>query len=122
MSASRAPSGLGSSGRKLWQSVTAAYAMREDERHALIAACRTLDEIERLESALRDTPTVVEGSQGQPRPNPLFAEVRAHRLALRQLLGAVGLDDAEADRHAGAARSFAGRQLAKKRWESRGAA
>jgi hypothetical protein len=114
--------GLGAGGRRLWRDVTDAYTLREDERQALAAAARTLDELARLEAALKDAPVVVRGSAGQERPNPLFAEARAHRLALRTLLGAVGLVDGEADRHVGAARSTAGRTLARQRWGQRGAA
>lgn len=106
---------------RLWEAVLSTYTLREDERQALAAACRTLDELGRLEEALKDAPVVVLGSKGQERPNALFAEVRSHRLALRGLLAAVGLTDGEADRHAGAARSMAGRQLARQRW-SHGAA
>ena len=44
-------------------------------------ACRTADELDRLERAVRALPSlVVEGSTGQPRSHPLLAEVRAHRL------------------------------------------
>lgn len=118
----RAPAGLGAPGRTLWRAVTDGYTLREDERQALVAACRTLDELARLEAALKDAPVVVAGSKGQERPNPLFAEVRSHRLALKALLASVGLTDAEADRHAGAARSSAGRKLARQRWDHRGAA
>lgn len=122
MSASRAPSRLGAAGRKLWQTITEGYDLREDERQALLAACRTVDELERLQAALKHVPAVVEGSKGQTRPHPLYAEVRAHRLALRQLLAAVGLQDPDAGVDLGAVRSNAGRQLARRRWERRGAA
>lgn len=118
----KAPVGLGTHGRALWRAVTDGYTLREDERQALVAAAQTLDELARIEAALKDAPVVVEGSKGQERPNPLFAEVRAHRLVLKGLLLAVGLTDAEADRHAGAARSSAGRKLARQRWDHRGAA
>jgi hypothetical protein len=44
----------------------------------------------------------------------LIAEVRAHRLALRQLLGAIGINEADAESGGdhGQARSHAGRKLA----------
>ncbi len=119
------PEGLSSRGTALWEAVTSAYTdLREPEWQALINAARTVDELDLLEAALAGAAVVVEGSQGQPRPHPLFGEVRAHRLALRQMLAAVGLDEADAERHVseGAARSHAGRQLARKRWERRGAA
>lgn len=118
-----APTGLKAAGTRLWRDVQAGYELRLDEERLLDAACRTLDELDALESALREAPdALVDGSKGQPRPHPLFAEVRAHRLVLRQLLTGIGLEEGEADQRVGAARSHAGRQLARKRWERRGAA
>ena len=116
------PEGLQGRGTALWGAVTLAYTdLREGEWQALVNAVRTVDELDLLEAALAGAAVVVEGSQGQPRPNPLFGEVRAHRLALRQMLAAVGLDDADAERHVseGVVRSHAGRQLARQRWGGR---
>ncbi len=120
MDASRAPERLDSAGRSLWSDVTAAYELRPDEERILAAACRTLDETGRLERALKRAKPTVAGSKGQDRPNPLYGEVRAHRLALKGLLIAVGLE--EDDASAGAERSHAGRKLARQRWSGRGAA
>jgi hypothetical protein len=86
----------------------------------LVAACRTQDEILRLERALAKAKPIVEGSKGQARPHPLYAEVRAHRLVFKQLLAAVGLEEGESQY--GTARSSAGRRLARQRWGQRGAA
>ena len=47
----------------------------------------TLAEIAGLERALGDGELVVAGSTGQPKGNPLLAELRAHRLLLLRLLG-----------------------------------
>lgn len=114
------PTSLNAAGRGLWDDVQSGYVLRPDEERLLAAACRTLDEVARLERALRGAPAVVPGSTGQDRANPLYGEVRAHRLALKQLLVAVGLD--EEDVSAGASRSHAGRRLARQRWSGRGAA
>ena len=47
----------------------------------------TLTEIAGLERALGDGDLVVAGSTGQPKGNPLLAELRAHRVLLLRLLG-----------------------------------
>jgi len=47
----------------------------------------TLAEIAGLERALGDGDLVVAGSTGQPKGNPLLAELRAHRVLLLRLLG-----------------------------------
>jgi hypothetical protein len=122
MSTRRAPNGLAAGGRKLWRDVLAGFELRPDEERMLIAACRTVDELARLERALKNAKPVVAGSKGQDRVNPLFGEVRAHRLALRQLLAAIGIEEAADDRHAGDVRSNAGRKLARQRWGHLGAA
>lgn len=116
----RVPAGLNAGGRALWSDIQAAYELRADEERLLAAACRTLDETARLERALKRAPATVAGSTGQTRPNPLFGEVRAHRLTLKGLLVAVGLE--EDDASAGAERSHAGRKLARQRWGRNGAA
>ncbi len=46
-------------------------------------AAGSSDDAERLAEAVADAPVVVEGSAGQPRPNPLAKELRD----MRQLLG-----------------------------------
>jgi hypothetical protein len=50
----------------------------------------TLAEIGRMEAALGDGELTVSGSKGQPIPNRLLGELRAHRLVLLRLLGVVG--------------------------------
>lgn len=119
MPAERVPAGLNAPGRALWSDVQERYELRADEERLLEAAARTLDETARLERALKRAKPTVAGSKGQDRVNPLYAEVRAHRLVLRSLLVAVGL--AEDDASAGAARAHAGRSLAAQRWGRNGA-
>jgi hypothetical protein len=115
------PPGLDEAGQLLWREVRGRWDLRPDEDRLLAAACSTLDEIGRLEEALVDADLVVEGSKGQTRPHPLIAEVRAHRLALRQLLGSLGIEEAEGEAGTdhGEARSSAGRKLAGIRWGQR---
>ena len=117
------PDGIGEAGAALWRAVRADYDLRADEEAILASACRTLDEIGRLEAKLGSVSLTVSGSRGQVRPHPLLSEVRAHRLAFKQLLAAIGIDEANAAGGGGgegAARSHAGRQLARQRWSRRG--
>jgi hypothetical protein len=60
----------------------------------LAEACRTADELDRLERAVRVLPAlVVSGSTGQPKAHPLLEEVRRHRLLLERLTTALNLPD-----------------------------
>ena len=113
----RAPAGLQGPGRKLWRVVTETFEMRNDELLLLAAASRLADETARLETELSTSATMIAGSKGQDRVNPLFAEVRAHRLALGRVLAQLGFADAlDPD---GAMRSAAGRRMASVRWSGR---
>ena len=112
------PIALGDDGLRLWNGVRAQYEFRPDELELLLAACRTLDEVARLEEALATADVLVTGSRGQVRSNPLVSEVRAHRLALRALLSTLGIPDLEEGADP-MARSDAGRQLAAQRWGRR---
>jgi hypothetical protein len=64
------------------------------ELAVLEQACRTADELDRLDKAVRALPDlVVSGSMGQPRMHPLLNEARGHRLLLERLVGALALPD-----------------------------
>jgi P27 family predicted phage terminase small subunit len=49
------------------------------------------DELDRLWDAVNETGRVVGGSQGQPRPNPLFKQIEAFQAEARQLEDRFGL-------------------------------
>ena len=61
------------------------------DRGALRRLFRLYDEIERLWEAVEETGRVVEGSQGQPRPNPLFKQIEGFQAEARQLEDRFGL-------------------------------
>jgi hypothetical protein len=62
--------------------------MAETGRNDALAkqADRVLAEIERLQQELDAGPLTVPGSKGQPMPNRLLGELRAHRWLLARLL------------------------------------
>lgn len=85
------PSGLGEAGAGLWRRVVDDYELAADELVLLAQACRTVDELEAMHQAIAAGPVTVKGSTGQPRVSGLFAEARAHRLALGKLLDQLAL-------------------------------
>ena len=88
------PTGLRAPGKQLWAAVAAKYVLTPAELTNLAEACRTKDELDRLEKAVRALPELTtRGSTGQLKPHPLLAEVRAHRLLLERLCGSLNLPD-----------------------------
>ena len=108
------PSHLKAAGRRFWDEVLDDFEVGPDELRLLEAACRTIDELGRLEVALRDAPTLTSGSMGQTVVHPLFGEVRAHRTTLVRLVKALGI--VEAVQEEAGTRSSAARKLASARW------
>jgi len=102
MSGQSLPSGLRTAGKRLWSAVAESFVLNPGELANLAEACRTADELDRLEKAVRALPDlVVSGSTGQPKVHPLWAEARAHRLLLERLVGGLNLPDADEEvRHA----------------------
>jgi hypothetical protein len=90
----RPPTGLKAPGKRLWVAVAGLYILTPAELEMLGQACRTADELDRLERAVRALPDLVTtGSTGQLKPHPLLEEVRRHRLLLERLTGALNLPD-----------------------------
>jgi hypothetical protein len=90
----RPPTGLKASGWKLWLAVVGPYVLTPAELQMLAEACRTADELDRLERAVRSLAELTTtGSTGQLRPHPLLEEVRRHRQLLERLTSALNLPD-----------------------------
>jgi len=91
MTTTRPPAGLGKAGRALWRTIVDGFVLSPHEHRLLVEACRCVDELDVLVAALADAPPLVQGSTGQDRANPLFAELRQHRATLTALLDALRL-------------------------------
>jgi hypothetical protein len=90
----RPPAGLRAPGRRLWLSVAVPYVLTAAEVEMLGQACRTADELDRLERAVRQlSDLTTTGSTGQLKPHPLLEEVRRHRVLLERLTTALNLPD-----------------------------
>jgi hypothetical protein len=87
---------LGTAGTDLYDSVTAKFELDADELKVLIMAARTADDLLALEAAREGADVMVPGSMGQERVNPLFAEIRATRALVSQLLARLKLPDESA--------------------------
>ena len=118
----RAPAGLRHRGRRLWHAVTDVYELSIAELEVLILAARGLDRIQTLEETLKDEPATVQGSNGQPRPHPLAAELRGEVILAAKLLAQLGLPDetAEGSEWDGLSASARARKASRARWDNRG--
>jgi hypothetical protein len=74
---------------RLWSAATEQYEFDAAEMELLLAACRLVDQLDRLTVALAAAEPMVAGSTGQPRAHPLFDEVRKHSETLAKVVGAL---------------------------------
>jgi hypothetical protein len=120
MAATRAPSGLGKSGRALWRDIMAEFGLAPHERAVLLQCCRTADRLDAIEAELSGTALTVEGSTGQPKAHPLLAEWRMQARVLESLSRALSIPlDGE---DVGRRRSPSAREAAVQRWGRHGVA
>ena len=91
----RLPRGLRAGGKRFWSKVAEKYELNADEHEILLQACRTVDELDSINAALRTAEPLTAGPRGQLVANPLFAEARAHRAVLGRMLKALGLPDGD---------------------------
>ncbi len=110
------PEGLGSKAEDVWRDTVDKYELRGHELRILEDACREVDLIERMQTALAATPLIVEGSQGQPVESPLVKEIRQHRVTYQRLVGALKLPEED---EPASSRSTSARAAAMARWNAR---
>jgi P27 family predicted phage terminase small subunit len=98
----RAPSGMVPSANDQWRAGTVerwhefwcsplAQQVEASDYGSLRRLWGLYDELDRLWDAVEETGRVVVGSQGQPRPNPLFKQIEAFQAEARQLEDRFGL-------------------------------
>lgn len=88
------PTGLGTSGRRLWRAVSDAHELSEHELIVLREACRTVDSLDALQRHLDADGLMSSSSQGD-RVHPALVELRQQRIALARLFASmqIPLDD-----------------------------
>ena len=94
----RMPHGLGTEGKKLWESVVGVFDLSTEphKRRILFDACKTADVIKRLDDVASKQPVTVKGSMGQEVIHPCIAQAQTARGQLAQLLARLnfaGLED-----------------------------
>ena len=109
------PPGLGVDGNKFWDEITAEFDLGGAELAVLADACHERDLLSRLQAELGAQDAMVPGSKGQQVSNPLFGEIRQHRLAFVALVKALKLPTDDT----GSASANA-RALVNRRWQRQG--
>jgi hypothetical protein len=69
------PTGLALRGRTFWRQVVDRYALNPAEQQILWELCRTLDVLDELNAERATADAFVKGSEGQPRPHPVYAMI-----------------------------------------------
>jgi len=116
----RPPPGLGTSGRRLWREIHASYGLNPAETLMLAQLCRTADTLDQIQAELATADLVVTGSTGQPKCNPLLAEMRAQARVAESLARSLALP--MPGEQAGRRRTPTARENAMARWSANGLA
>ena len=116
----RAPAGLGRSGRALWRNLQGEFGFAAHELAILTQVCRIVDRLDAIEAELAGATLTVEGSTGQPKAHPLLSEWRAQARVLESLSRALSIPLPSED--VGRRRSPSAREAALQRWGRHGVA
>jgi hypothetical protein len=110
------PAGLRVAGKRMWDEIVTEFIPSPGELEILRQAAHTCDEVDRLEKELRKQPFMVEGYNGQPRPNPLFKVLQEHRTLLRRLVDSLNIPESPAEEVGMTARQRHAQNAARARW------
>jgi hypothetical protein len=108
------PGVLGTSGRRLWDSVTSLYGLSPAELELLWQAAQVVDVIDALSEVVWSGNAKVKGSAGQIKAHPLLAAVNDQRRLLDGLLRSLNLPLPSEE--TGRRRSPAAQAAAQARW------
>ena len=84
----RAPSGLGSSARRLWREVVNTFELMPHELAVLREVVRVVDRLEQLERSIAEDGAVVDG-----KPHAALVEARQQQIILGRLLTTLRLPE-----------------------------
>src|SRR6202035_1043081 len=104
------PRDLQKSGKALWRNITQTTEFDAAEIALLHQLCRVIDIIDRIWADIGDMGVTVAGSTGQPKANPLLAEMREQVKVADQLVTALAIpigNEEVGKRRSGAARAVA---------------
>ena len=116
----RAPSGLGTAGKRLWRETWREFGLSAPEAELLTEACRIADRLAAIAEALDGADLVTTGSTGQPKAHPLLAAAALQGKALETLVRGLALP--VGDEEIGRRRSPSAREAALQRWGRGGVA
>ena len=115
------PTSLGKAGRALWRSIQNdledGWQLDTRELHSLSQACRTEDDLSRLDAIVDKEGATVEGSRGQVTVHPCLVEARQLRVVQLRLLSAIELADPYVKRQSATPAQARGRHAANVRWD-----
>src|SRR5690606_11249469 len=119
----KAPRGIGTAGRKLWNDIVNDYDLRPNELRALAKASALESPIADLQKGLEEASVTDTGSQRQEVINPLCTELRQQMSTQATLLRQLKLADADdeaaqssGERTGPMSREESARKAAKARW------
>ena len=122
----KTPTELGTAGRRLWrqvvrEAVDEGLELDSREQFWLYSAAKLADRVTQLEAAMAEEPLMVKGSMGQPVPNGLLNEIRAHHQLISQTLARIDTQPKEPAGVLGIVGGNRQRAAANLRWRGPGA-